>query len=51
MPSLSVSRTACKLRLQVPSDPRAPVAGYLIPLQRDVSTASRLRAPELARYE
>lgn len=28
-PNLSVNRTACKLRLQVPSAPRAPAACYL----------------------
>jgi len=28
-PNLSVNRTACKLRLQVPSALRAPAAGYL----------------------
>lgn len=27
--NLSVNRTACKLRLQVPSALRAPAAGYL----------------------
>ncbi len=29
MANLSVNRTACKLRLQVPSARRAPAAGYL----------------------
>lgn len=28
-PNLSVNRTACKLRLQVPSTLRAPAVGYL----------------------
>ncbi len=28
-PNLSVNRTVCKLRLQVPSALRAPAAGYL----------------------
>ena len=28
-PNPSVNRTACKLRLQVPSARRAPAAGYL----------------------
>ena len=28
-PNPSVNRTACKLRLQVPSALRAPAAGYL----------------------
>jgi hypothetical protein len=28
-PNFSVNRTACKLRLQVPSALRAPAAGYL----------------------
>jgi hypothetical protein len=28
-PNLSVNRTTCKLRLQVPSALRAPAAGYL----------------------
>jgi hypothetical protein len=28
-PNLSVNRTACKLRLQVPSALRAPASGYL----------------------